>query len=72
MTGHVLNADGSPMISPVRCRWCGTIHDGAHVTVVQRYADSSVWRCPGCETLIDDRPNGWGGSYRVETRGGTP
>jgi hypothetical protein len=51
---------------PVRCRHCSHVHDAAKVTVVQRYADCSVWRCPGCGVLIDDRPHAWGGSERVK------
>lgn len=47
---------------PMQCRRCGNVHDGATVTIVQRYTDCSVWRCPGCGTLIDDRPAAWGGS----------
>lgn len=50
------------MRHPVRCKWCGTVHDGAKVTVEARYADCSCWRCPGCDVLIDDRPGAWGGS----------
>lgn len=52
--------DVEGMIFPVRCR-CGNVHDGAKATVVQRYSDCSVWKCPGCGVLIDDRPNRWGG-----------
>lgn len=46
---------------PARCRHCGNIHDAGKVEVVQRYADCSVWRCPNCTVLIDDRPPSWGG-----------
>lgn len=55
-------AEPARMRSPYRCKWCGHVHDGALVTVVQRYADCSTWKCPGCGVLIDDRPEGWGGS----------
>jgi hypothetical protein len=50
------------MTYPMRCVPCGHVHDAAKVTVVQRYTDCSVWRCPRCGSLIDDRPRGWGGS----------
>lgn len=50
------------MTYAMRCLHCGHVHDAANVTVVQRYTDCSVWRCPGCDVLIDDRPRGWGGS----------
>lgn len=53
------------MAYPIRCRHCAHVHDAAKVAVVQRYADCSVWRCPGCNVLIDDRPHAWGGSERV-------
>jgi hypothetical protein len=49
-----------------RCKWCGCVHDTGKVTVLARYADCSVWACPGCGAQIDDRPAGWGGSYPVE------
>ena len=59
--------DIAGMTYPVRCKWCQCVHDGAKVTVVQRYTDCSTWRCPGCGVLIDDRPLSWGGSAeRVE------
>ena len=47
---------------PARCRHCHHVHDAGKVEVVQRYSDCSVWRCPNCKTLIDDRPVQWGGS----------
>ncbi len=60
------------VVSPARylrrCKWCGCEHDTGKVTVLARYADCSVWACPGCGTQIDDRPAGWGGSYPVERR----
>lgn len=46
----------------VQCKWCRHVHDAATVTVVQRFKDCSVWACPGCGVLIDDRPERWGGS----------
>lgn len=60
--------DPARMRHPMKCKWCGTVHDTAFVTVVQRYLDCSTWHCPGCGVLIDDRPIGWGGSAeRVST-----
>jgi hypothetical protein len=50
------------MFWPARCRHCGHLHDAGKVEVVQRYADCSVWRCPACKVLIDDRPPSLGGS----------
>lgn len=58
-----------PMRFPYRCKWCGHVHDGSRVTVVQRYLDCSVWRCPNCDVLIDDRPERWGGSAIPVERG---
>jgi len=57
-------AETEPMRFPVRCPHCRHLHDGAMVTVVQRYLDCSTWRCPSCTTLIDDRPRAWGGCYQ--------
>lgn len=59
---RLIPADIRGMSFPVRCRFCGCVHDAGSVTVVQRYTDCTTWRCPGCSTLIDDRPPGWGGS----------
>jgi hypothetical protein len=50
------------MFWPARCRHCDHLHDSGKVEVVQRYADCSVWRCPNCRVLIDDRPPSLGGS----------
>jgi hypothetical protein len=52
------------MTSPVRCQ-CGSIYDLGSVTVLQRYADCSVWKTPCCKRTTDDRPAGWksGPSY---------
>lgn len=52
-------ADVAGMIFPVRCTRCGTVYDLGKVTVVQRYTDCSVWKCPGCKITVDDRPIGW-------------
>lgn len=73
--------DTSGMLAPGRCTRCRLVHDSGPVTVVARYSDCSVWRCPGCNSLIDDRPIGWGGSFeplprrvalRDEWPGGSP
>lgn len=44
------------MDSLVRHTRCGHTFDRGYVTVVARYADCSVFNCPGCGALIDDRP----------------
>lgn len=44
------------MDSLVRHTRCGHTFDRGHVTVVARYADCSVFNCPGCGAPIDDRP----------------
>lgn len=54
--------DTTGMFYPVRCLRCRHVHDGGKVEVIARYADCSVWECPGCGSQIDDRPKGWGGS----------
>ena len=60
-TGLARTTPCDDMMMPVECRWCRHVHDAAKVTVVQRYADCSVWRCPGCNVLVDDRDPRWGG-----------
>lgn len=50
------------MTFPAICRHCAHVHDAGKAETVQRYTDCSVWRCPACKTLIDDRPHAWGGS----------
>lgn len=49
------------MMFPVRCTHCDHVYDLASVTVLQRYADCSVWQCPGsCRLQVDDRgETGW-------------
>lgn len=48
------------MLSPVRCRHCATVYDLTAVVIVDRRADCSVWHCPGCQVLVDDRgESGW-------------
>jgi hypothetical protein len=60
--------DTSEMSYPMRCKWCAGVHDAGSVQVVQRYSDCSVWKCPNCGILGDDRPLSWGGSFeRYET-----
>jgi hypothetical protein len=61
-----------PMRYPVRCKWCGHVHDAALVKVETRYKDCSAWRCPGCDVLLDDRPERWGGSAIPVTPEPTP
>ncbi len=43
------------MGQPVRCGHCSRVYDLGKVTVVARYTDCSMWRCPGCSLLVDDR-----------------
>lgn len=57
---HVIVDDD--MIYPMQCLRCYSIHDAGKVTIIQRYSDCSTWRCPNCNSLIDDRPQSWGGS----------
>lgn len=47
--------DTEGMVTPVRCRRCGGVYDVGKVTVLQRYADCSVWRAPCCGREVDDR-----------------
>lgn len=54
--------DTEKMSHPAQCRHCGDVHDAGKAKTVQRYSDCSVWRCPNCKVLIDDRPYAWGGS----------
>lgn len=48
------------MTSPVRCRHCRRVYDLGAVEVVARYTDCSMWHCPGCKILADDRKPPWG------------
>lgn len=59
------------MFHPVRCKWCSNVHDGGKVTVIARYSDCSVWKCPGCGSSIDDRPISIGGSAEQLNRDGS-
>jgi hypothetical protein len=54
--------DAREMSYPAICRHCHHLHDAGKAETVQRYVDCSVWRCPRCKVLIDDRPPSWGGS----------
>lgn len=47
------------MVAPMQCLGCHHVFDAANVEVTARYADCSVWRCPGCGAAHDDRP-AWG------------
>jgi hypothetical protein len=55
--------DTTGMSYPMRCKWCAAVHDAGPVKVIQRYSDCSVWKCPNCGILGDDRPISWGGSF---------
>ena len=55
--------DTTGMSYPMRCKHCSQVHDAGKVTVIQRYADCTVWKCPHCKFLGDDRPLSWGGSF---------
>lgn len=57
---------------PMRCKWCHAVHDAAKVEVLQRYADCSVWKCPSCGIVGDDRPIAWGGSFERVTKEAPP
>lgn len=59
-------ADVSGMSFPARCTRCARVYDMGKVTVVARYTDCSVWKCPGCGITVDDRPVGWGDHHYVE------
>jgi hypothetical protein len=59
-------ADVTGMRSPVRCTKCSHVYDVSNVTVITRYADCSVWKCPGCRCTVDDRPLGWGDHHYVD------
>ena len=61
-----LAARACDMSFPVRCTRCSHVYDLGKVEVVQRYADCSVWKCPGCRITVDDRPPGWGDHHYVE------
>lgn len=62
-------ADVSGMRHPVRCTKCGRVYDLGSITEYGRYADCTVWRCPGCHCTVDDRPVGWGDHHYVELDG---
>lgn len=56
------------MLAPGECTRCHYLHDSAKVEVVARYSDCTVWKCPRCGSHIDDRPVGWGGSFKPVPR----
>lgn len=58
--------DTNGMLAPYACLRCGCVHDAGTVTVIARYSDCSVWKCPQCKATLDDRPGGWGGTRRIE------
>ena len=49
------------MAMPSRCRSCRVTFDAGHVVVTARYADCSMWRCPGCGIQHDSR-RAWSGA----------
>lgn len=53
-------ADVTGMMFPARCLHCSTVYDLGKVEVTARYTDCSMWRCPGCKILVDDRKPPWG------------
>jgi hypothetical protein len=61
-----LAAQVGEMRSPVRCTKCSKVYVLGEVKVIARYADCSVWKCPGCGCTVDDRPPGWGDHHYVE------
>lgn len=44
------------MTDHAKCRGCGHVYNLGTVTVTARYDDCSVWKCPGCNRTVDDRP----------------
>jgi hypothetical protein len=53
-------ADTAGMFSPVRCAYCPKVYDLGAVNVIARYTDCSMWKCPGCQRVVDDRgETGW-------------
>lgn len=53
--GAELPPDFDQMMYPVRCGHCGAIYDASKVTVLQQYADCSIWKSPCCRRQVDDR-----------------
>lgn len=39
----------------VKCTRCPKVYDTGYVEVTARYADCSMWKCPGCGRQCDDR-----------------
>jgi hypothetical protein len=55
-----LPAETEGMYSPVRCAYCRHVYDLGMVEVTARYSDCSMWKCPGCGAVVDDRgETGW-------------
>lgn len=63
---RVPSVEIADMLWPALCRHCNYLHDAGRIETAQRYSDCSVWRCPNCAVLIDDRPHSWGGSLTGE------
>lgn len=60
MSGQTAPVAVSEMLMPARCAYCPRVYDLGSVTVIARYVDCSVWKCPGCGTIVDDRgETGW-------------
>lgn len=49
---------------PARCHSCRKEFDLGHVTVVGRYADCDMWKCPGCGATHDSRMAWTGPEWR--------
>lgn len=49
------DVDPVEMSAPYQCDSCGKVYDGGHVTVLARYVDCSLWKCPGCGRQHDSR-----------------
>lgn len=47
--------DVTGLISPIVCAHCLEVYDLTAVKTVHRFADCTVFRCPHCDQLVDDR-----------------
>lgn len=47
--------DTTGMMFPVACGSCGHVHDSGKVTVIARYTDCDMWKCPKCKVTQDNR-----------------
>lgn len=56
-TGVMWVQDETPrdMAAPYECLSCRKVFDGGKATVTARYADCSMWNCPGCGRQHDSR-----------------